>query len=73
MIPPLPALPTTLPTTPINLLLQHDAVHARLEQRKHEAGLALQLAEAVEDVGGLGGREVDEEGCELCGGEVLVS
>lgn len=45
------ALPT-LPTAPVNLLLQHDAVHARLEQRKHEAGLALQLAQAVEDVGG---------------------
>jgi hypothetical protein len=64
-LPPLPHLPTTLPTTPVNLLLQHDAVHARLEQGKHEAGLALQLAEAVEDVGRGGGGEVVEEGCEL--------
>jgi len=35
---------------PVNLLLQHDAVHARLEQRKRQARLALQLAQPVEDL-----------------------
>lgn len=53
------------PTTPIHLLLQHDAVHTRLEQRKHQAGLALQLAEAVEDLGGRGAGEIVEDGSEL--------
>jgi hypothetical protein len=36
--------------TPINLLLQDNAVHACLEERKDEARLSLELAEAVEDL-----------------------
>ena len=52
---------------PADLLLQHDAVDARLEQGEHQAGLALELAEPVEDLGrGLRGHSV-EDGCELCG------
>lgn len=37
---------------PKYLLLQHNAVHARLEQRVHQTGLALQPAQRVEDLGG---------------------
>ena len=36
------------PTPVVNLLLQDDAVDARLEQREYETGLALQLAQRVE-------------------------
>ena len=36
---------------PRNLLLQNDAVNTRLEQRKHKARLALEVAQAVEDLG----------------------
>lgn len=39
------------PPAPVNLLLQHNAVDARLEQGKGQARLALQLAQAVEDLG----------------------
>lgn len=42
---------TTLPIAPINLLLQHNAIHARLEERKDETRLALEFAQAVEDFG----------------------
>lgn len=52
---------------PADLLLQHDAVDARLEQGEHETGLALELAEPVEDLGrGLRGHGI-EDGCELRG------
>lgn len=34
-------------TAPINFLLQHDAIHARLEQRECETCLALQLPQAI--------------------------
>ena len=51
------------PTPPINLLLQHNTIHARLEQRKHQARLALQLAQAVED----GRRRRAGEVVEVCG------
>ena len=36
---------------PVNLLLQNYAVHAGLEQRKRQAGLALEVAQSVEDFG----------------------
>lgn len=52
-------------TPPVNLLLQHDAVHTSLEQRKRQACLALQVAQAVEDVGARVRREVVERGGEL--------
>jgi hypothetical protein len=51
--PPMPTAPLSLPprlTAPVNLLLQNDTVHARLEQRKDQTRLALQLAQAVEDI-----------------------
>lgn len=52
--------------TPGNLLLQHDAVDGGLEQGKDETCLALELAQAVEDLGrGLVGHGV-ENGSELC-------
>lgn len=52
---------------PVNLLLQDDAVHRRLEQCKRHARLALEVAQAVEDVGrGVGGEIVQERG-ELSG------
>ena len=35
---------------PVDLLLQHYAVHAGLEQREDEAALALQLTQAVQDL-----------------------
>ncbi len=44
------AVSPLLVVAPVDLLLQHDAVDAGLEQREHQAGLALQLAQAVEDV-----------------------
>lgn len=51
--------------TPGNLLLQHDAVDGGLEQGKDETRLALELAQAVEDLGrGLVGHGV-ENGSEL--------
>lgn len=34
--------------SPLEFLLQHDAVDAGLEQREDETGLALKLAQAVE-------------------------
>lgn len=50
---------------PVNLLLQHDAVHTGLEQRKGQARLALEFAEAVEDLGAGVGGEVFEDVGEL--------
>ncbi len=50
---------------PVNLLLQDDAVHAGLEQRKGHARLALEVAQAVEDVGRRVGREPVEQRGEL--------
>lgn len=35
----------------VDLLLQHDAVYASLEQGEDEARLALEFAQAVEDLG----------------------
>ena len=43
---------------PVNLLLQHDAVDARLEQREDEARLALELAQPVQDLARRRRREV---------------
>lgn len=37
---------------PTDLLLQHDAVHARLEQGEDQARLALEVAQPVQDFGG---------------------
>lgn len=37
--------------TPVQLLLEHNAVHARLEQRKYQRRLALEVAQAVENLG----------------------
>lgn len=34
-----------------NLLLQHDTIHAGLEEGEDEACLALEVAQAVEDLG----------------------
>lgn len=65
LLPLLPLLPSPA-VPPPNLLLQHNAVHARLEQRKHQARLALQLAQPVEDLGRRLRREVVEDGRELC-------
>lgn len=46
-----------------NLLLQHNAVNTRLKQRKHKAGLALEVAQPVEDVGArVRGKGVEEVG-----------
>ncbi|KAH6656860.1 hypothetical protein BKA67DRAFT_553396 [Truncatella angustata] len=42
---------STALVAPLDLLLQHYAVHAGLEQREHQARLALELAQAVEDLG----------------------
>jgi len=52
---------TPLPIAPINLLLQNDAVHARLEKRKHQTCLALEFAQAVEDFGRRRAGEVVED------------
>lgn len=38
---------TAVATAPINLLLQYDAVHTRLEQRECETRLALQFPQAI--------------------------
>ncbi len=57
----------------VDLLLQHDAVHAGLEEREDEARLALELAEAVEDLGrGLAGHGVEDRGELFEGGKILV-
>lgn len=46
--------------TPVNLLLQDDAVDARLEEREHQARLSLEIAQTVEYLGrGLGGHCVE--------------
>lgn len=37
-------------TAPINLLLQHNAIHTRLKQRKRQARFPLQLAQAIKDI-----------------------
>ena len=53
-----PSLPPRL-IPPVDLLLQDDTVHAGLEQGEDQASLALQLAQAVEDLGrGLAGHLV---------------
>ncbi len=46
---PLPLLPTTTPTAriPINLLLQHNTINARLQRREHQARLALQHPQPI--------------------------
>jgi len=36
--------------TPVNLLLQNNTVHAGLEQREHQACLALEFAQTVQDL-----------------------
>ena len=48
--------------SPIYLLLQHDAIHTSLEQRKRQARLALQVAQPVEDLGAGVRCEVVERG-----------
>lgn len=50
---------------PVKLLLQHDAVHAGLEEGKYERCLAFELAQAVEDFGSGLGRHCVEDGCKL--------
>ncbi len=50
---------------PLDLLLQHDAVHAGLEQREHQARLALQLAQPVQDLRRRRAREPVQDQCEL--------
>lgn len=52
-------------TAPVNLLLQHDAIHAGLEQRKHQARFALQLPQSVEDLRARWAAQIVEDGCEL--------
>lgn len=54
-----------LPIPPIYLLLQHNAIHTSLEQRKRQTCLALQFSQAVEDFRGRVGSEVVEGACEL--------
>lgn len=49
----------------VDLLLQHDAVHAGLEQREDEARLALELAQTVEDLTRRLARHGVEDGGEL--------
>ncbi|KAL2160002.1 hypothetical protein VTH06DRAFT_1657 [Thermothelomyces fergusii] len=65
----LTALVLMLPVPAVvpDLLLQHDAVDARLEQGEDQAGLALEAAQAVEDVGRRGAGEVVQDGGELGG------
>lgn len=48
-----------------NLLLQHNTVNTRLKQRKHKAGLALEVAQPVEDLGARVRRQAVEEVGEL--------
>lgn len=55
----------TTSSTPINLLLQHDAVDAGLEECEHETRLALELAQAVEDLAGRRAGECVEDRGEL--------
>ena len=53
----------TTSSTPINLLLQHNAVNTGLEECEHETRLALELAQAVEDLaGGRAGECVEDRG-----------
>lgn len=56
---------TTRWTAVVNLLLQHDTVHACFEQGECEARLSFQFAEAVEDFGAWLGSEVVEDGSQL--------
>lgn len=46
---------------PIQFLLQHNAVNARLEQCEDQARLALEIAQAVEDLGRRLGRHAIED------------
>ena len=55
----------TTSSTPINLLLQHNAVDAGLEECEHQARLALELAQAVEDLAGRRAGECVEDRGEL--------
>lgn len=54
IVPIIPVIPGPGPSlvTPVDLLLQHDAVDAGLEQREDEAGLALELAQPVQYLDG---------------------
>ena len=60
------AFPITIPR---NLLLQNNAVDARLEQRKHKARLALEVAQPVEDLGARVRGDGVKEMSELRGGQ----
>lgn len=59
-----PSLPRLV--APVELLLQHNTVNAGLEQGEDEARLALELAQAVEDLGGRLGRHGVEDRGQLC-------
>jgi hypothetical protein len=53
--PSLPCTPSPIPTPLQHLLLQDNTIHARLEQRAHQARFALQQAQSVQDLcGGVG-------------------
>lgn len=64
--PPLPRPPLPILTLPLpNLLIQHNAIHTRLQQRKHQTRLALQSPQAIEDRCAGFVREIEEEGGHL--------
>lgn len=49
--------------TPLQLLLQHDAIHARLEKGENKTRLSLEFAEPVQNLGcGLRRHRVDDCG-----------
>lgn len=49
----------------INLLLQHDAVYASLQEREHQARLSLQLQQPIENLSRWRSRQPIEKGREL--------
>lgn len=51
----------------INLLIQHNTIHARLEQRKHKRRFALEATQAVEDSGAGFIRESEQQRGHLFG------
>ena len=61
----------TLPRLPrrrvavLYLLLQHDAIHARLEGSEDQASFSLELTQPVEDLDARRAREGAEQGGEL--------
>jgi hypothetical protein len=62
--------PITRPTPILiisNLLIQHNTIHTRLEQRKHQARFPLQTSQAIEYCGAGLVREIEEEGGHLQG------